>query len=76
MMREVESRDCFAGLSRHLIISCSPVSPQYHWSLSINMTEHLEKEELEAFKQAFDAFDWNHNGKVSSAHLQASESYH
>ena len=34
------------------------------------MTEHLDQEELEAFKEAFDSFDWSGNGKVSSTHLQ------
>ena len=34
------------------------------------MMEHLDQEELEAFKEAFDSFDWNNNGKVSSTYLQ------
>ena len=34
------------------------------------MVDHLEQDQLQSYKEAFDSFDWNHNGKVSSTQLQ------
>ena len=38
------------------------------------MVDHLEQDQLQSYKEAFDSFDWNHNGKVSSANLQVQSS--
>jgi len=38
---------------------------------SLSMQDkQLPKEELEAYKAAFDAFDWNHSGRISYGSLQ------
>ena len=39
-------------------------------SLVGKMVEYLEQDQIQAFKEAFDSFDSNDNGKVSSHSLQ------
>ena len=34
------------------------------------MVEYLEQDQIQSFKEAFDSFDTNDNGKVSSQYLQ------
>ena len=34
------------------------------------MVEYLEQDQIQSFKEAFDSFDTNDNGKVSSHYLQ------
>ena len=35
--------------------------------------EHLDQDQLQSYKEAFESFDSNHNGKVSSSNLKANE---
>ena len=34
------------------------------------MVDHLEQDQLQSYKEAFESFDSNHNGKVSSSNLK------
>ena len=34
------------------------------------MGAKMDQDEFQSYKAAFDAFDWNHNGKISYASLQ------
>lgn len=43
------------------------------FSFPVKMVKDLEQEQLQSYKEAFDSFDSNHNGKVSSNHLQVKQ---
>ena len=38
--------------------------------MSSRMSAKLDQDEFQSYKAAFHAFDWNNNGKISSASLQ------
>ena len=40
------------------------------FAFPVKMVNHLEQEQVQSYKEAFDSFDSNHNGRVSSSHLQ------
>ena len=40
------------------------------FSFPVKMVNHLDQEQLQSYKEAFDSYDSNHNGRVSSTHLQ------
>ena len=42
------------------------------YSYSARMVEYLEQDQIQSFKEAFDSFDSNDNGKVSSHCLKVS----
>ena len=43
------------------------------FSFPVKMVNHLDQEQLQSYKEAFDSFDSNQNGKVSSNHLQVKQ---
>ena len=48
--------------------------PNLKTNLSAEMSEHVSPGgEMEAFREAFDAFDWKKNGKISYGNLQVRE---
>jgi hypothetical protein len=44
-----------------------------NYSSMSRMGAKLDQDEFQSYKAAFDAFDWNHNGKISYASLQVIE---
>ena len=40
------------------------------FSFPVKMVNHLDQEQLQSYKEAFDSYDSNRNGRVSSNHLQ------
>ena len=44
-----------------------------NYSSMSRMGAKLDQDEFQSYKAAFDAFDWNHNGKISYASLQVRE---
>ena len=43
------------------------------FSFPVKILNHLDQEQLQSYKEAFDSFDSNQNGKVSSNHLQVKQ---
>ena len=40
------------------------------FAFPVKTLNHFDQELLQSYKDAFDSFDSNHNGRVSSSHLQ------